>query len=127
MPAPSCLHELQGFIRIDTYLNKFIQGLSNLQDPPFAVTRKDIQLNLTPSFEEQVNIIKQAISFTATLRYFDIDKPVTVQVDATKTGLAAAILQDDSPNAYASKALTDTEHQWANIKCEAYAFVFRCE
>ena len=42
-------------------------------------------------------------------------------------GLGVAILQDDTPVAYASKALTDTECQWANIKCEAYALVFECE
>ena len=53
-------------------------------------------------------IIKQEISSTATPRYFDVDKPVTVQVDASKIGLGAAILQDDAPVVYASKGLTDT-------------------
>ena len=37
------------------------------------------------------------------------------------------ILQDGEPVAFASKALTETEHQWANIECEAYAVVFGCE
>ena len=74
--------------------------------------------------EKQFNIIKQSISSTATLRYFNTRKPVTLQVDASKIRLGAVILQDGEPVAFASKALTETEHQWANIKCEAYAMVF---
>ena len=38
-----------------------------------------------------------------------------------------AILQDDAPVAYASKALTGTEHQLVDIKHEACALVFGCE
>ena len=52
---------------------------------------------------------------------------MVLQVDASKIGLGATILQDDQPVAYASKALTDTERHWANIEREAYALVFRCE
>ena len=52
---------------------------------------------------------------------------MVLQVDASKIGLGATILQDDKPVAYASKALTDTERQWANIEREAYALVFGCE
>ena len=54
-------------------------------------------------------------------------KPVTLQVDASMIGLGAAILQEDEPVPFASKALTNTEQCWANIKCEAYALVFGCE
>ena len=89
--------------------------------------KKDVQFNWTPSHEKQFNIFKQAISSTVTLRYFDINKPVTLQVDASKIGLGLAILQDDAPVAYASKALTDTECVSANIEYEAYALVFGCE
>ena len=52
---------------------------------------------------------------------------MVLQVDASKIGLGATILQDDQPVAYASKALTDTERHWANIEREAYALVFGCE
>ena len=59
--------------------------------------------------EQQFNIIKNSISSTTTLWYFDTNKPVVLQVDASKIGLEATLLQDDEPVAYASKALTDTE------------------
>ena len=52
---------------------------------------------------------------------------MVLQVDVSKIGLGAMILQDDEPVAYASKALTDTERWWANIEKEAYALVFGYE
>ena len=127
MPAPTCLHELQEFIGMVTYLSKFIRGLSDLQEPLCALTKKDVQFEWTPSHEWQFNIIKNSISSTTTLHYFDTNKPVVLQVDASKIGLGATILQDDEPVAYASKALTETERRWANIEREAYALVFGCE
>ena len=62
MPAPTCLYELQEFIGMVTYLNKFIWGLSDLQEPLGALMKKDIQFNWTPSHEKHFNIIKQTIS-----------------------------------------------------------------
>ena len=110
-----------------TYLSKFIRGLSNLQEPLCALTKKDVQFEWTPSHKWQFNIIKNSISSTITLCYFDTNKPVVLQIDTSKIGLGATILQDDQPVAYASKALTDTERCCANIEREAYALVFRCE
>ena len=67
MPAPTCLHELQEFIGMVIYLSKLIRGLSNLQEPLWALTKKDVNFEWTPSHEKQFNIIKQSISSTATL------------------------------------------------------------
>ena len=127
MPAPTCLYELQEFTGMVTYLSKFIRGLSNLQEPLHALTKKDVQFKWTPSHKRQFNIIKNSISSTTTLCYFDTNKPVVLQVDASKIGLGATILQDDQPVASASKALTDTERHWANIEREAYALLSGCE
>ena len=52
---------------------------------------------------------------------------VTVQVDASKKGLGAALLQEGCPVAFASKALTPTEQRYANIEREMLACVFGAE
>ena len=67
MLAPTCLCELQEFTRMVTYLSKFIQGLSDLQEPLWTLTKKDVNFEWTPSYEKQFNIMKQSISSTATL------------------------------------------------------------
>ena len=42
------------------------------------------------------------------------------------TGLGAALIQEDRPTAYASKALTPTQERYAQIEKELLAAVFRC-
>ena len=71
--------------------------------------------------------IKQAVSETTTLSYFDVRKPVVLQVDASMKALGAALLQDGKPVAFASKALTSTESRYANIERELLAVVYGCE
>ncbi|CAB3987035.1 Hypothetical predicted protein [Paramuricea clavata] len=61
------------------------------------------------------------------LKFYDTGKYVTVQEDASQSGLGAVLLQDGKPVAYASKALTPTQQAYAQIKKEALALVFGCE
>lgn len=60
------------------------------------------------------------------MQYYDVNKPVTLSVDASKYGLGAVLLQDRLPVAYASKALTQTEIRYAQIEKEALAISFGC-
>ena len=53
-------------------------------------------------------------------------KPVLTQVDASKSGLGAAVIQSNMPVAYASRALTETEKRYAQIEKELLAVVFEC-
>ena len=62
-----------------------------------------------PTYQEAFNQIKKSVCKDTTLRYFNVRKPVTVQVDASKKGLGATLLQEECPVAFASKALTPTE------------------
>ena len=54
-------------------------------------------------------------------------KPVTIQVDASSKGIGAALIQDDGPVAFASKALTPTEQRYANNERELLACIFGSE
>ena len=71
--------------------------------------------------------VKEAVVSDTTLRYFDPSLPVTIQVDASQVGLGAALLQNGKPIAFASKALTETEHRYTNIEREMLAAVFGAE
>ncbi|KAK3769216.1 hypothetical protein RRG08_005163 [Elysia crispata] len=71
--------------------------------------------------------IKDVLSNTPVLAYFDVDKPITVTADASKNGLGAALLQDDKPIAYASRSLSKAEQRYAMIEKETLAIVFAME
>ena len=64
---------------------------------------------------------------TPVLRYYNLSDEVTLQCDASQSGLGAALLQNGKPVAYASRALTSAETQYAQIEKEPLATVFACE
>ena len=61
------------------------------------------------------------------LAYFDHTKDVKLQVDASKYGLGAVLLQQEKPVAYASRALNETEVNYAQIEKELSAVLFGCK
>ena len=61
------------------------------------------------------------------LTYFDPSKELRLQVDASKSGLGAVLLQEEKPVAYASKSLTATEENYAQIEKELFAVLFGCK
>ena len=53
-------------------------------------------------------------------------KEVTLQCDASEKGLGAALLQNVQPVASASRTLSKSEQQYAQIEQESLAIVFGC-
>ena len=80
-----------------------------------------------PPIKQFFQSVKDAVVSDTTLWYLDASCPITVQVDASQVGLGVASLQDNKPVAFASKALTKVECQYANIEVEMLAVVFRAE
>ena len=127
LPAPTNITELQEFLGLVTYLSPFIPGLSTLTAPLRELLKKDTNFSWNRTCDITFEQVKKAVISDTTLRYFDPSLPVTIQVDASQVGLGAALLQNGKPIAFASKALTETECQYANIEREMLAAVFRAE
>ena len=64
---------------------------------------------------------------TPVLRYYNLEEEVTLQCDASQSGLGAALMQNGQPVAYASRALTSAETRCAQIEKELLAFLFACQ
>ena len=71
--------------------------------------------------------LKEAVTRSPVLRYYNLNDEVTLQCDASKSGLGAALLQNGQPVAHASRALTPAEIRYAQIEKELLAIVFTCE
>ena len=127
LPAPTNVTELQELLGMVTYLSPFIHGLSTLTAPLWELLKKDANFTWNASYETAFEWVKQAVISNTTLRYFDPSLPVTIQVDASQVGLGAALLQNNKPIAFASKALTDAECRYASIEKEMLAVVFGAE
>ncbi|KAJ8873026.1 hypothetical protein PR048_026642 [Dryococelus australis] len=61
------------------------------------------------------------------LKYYDVNKPAILSVDASQFGIDAVLLQEGHLIACASKSLTDTEQRYGQIEKEMLAIVFGAE
>ncbi|XP_033731071.1 uncharacterized protein K02A2.6-like [Pecten maximus] len=125
MCQPENKKELQTFLGFVTYLGKFLPNLSEESSPLRKLLLKDtewIWKKGTDSFQR----LKQFVTEAPVLRYYDPCKEITLTVDASSTGLGAALIQDGQPIAYASRALTETQQRYAQIEKETLAIVFGC-
>ena len=76
--------------------------------------------------DESFNKIKNMLISSQCLAFYDVKKPVTLQVDACKTGVGAVLLQDGRPVAYASRSMTTAQLNYAIIEKELLAVLFGC-
>ena len=110
MPAPKTETQLQKFIGLVTYLSPFILSLFSFTAALCGLLKKGTEIIWNNSYQESFNKAKSMVCKDTMLWYFNVCKPVSVQVDASQKGLGAALLQDGCPVAFASKAV----HLWSS-------------
>ena len=127
MPEPEDVAALKQFLGMVTYLAKFMPHLSEMTEPLRRLEDKNVEFQWLEQHSLAMNTIKKFLTEAPALRYYDINKPVTVQCDASQSGLGAVLLQDGQPVCYASRALTDTESRYAQIEKEMIAITWACD
>ena len=127
MPLPKSKEELRRFLGMVNFFSKFIPGQSSITDPLRQLLKKDSVWDWSHEHTGAVEQLKQILSSQPVLKFFDSAKPVKLQVDASKGGLGACLLQDGHPVAYASRSLSSAEENYAQIEKELTAVVFGCE
>ena len=77
--------------------------------------------------ENAFDTLKRNLSESPCLAYFDVSEEVVIQVDSSKHGIGAVLLQEGCPVEYASRALTLSERNWAQIEKESLSVLFGLE
>lgn len=72
-------------------------------------------------------MIQQLVTKASKLKFYYVNKPVTLSVDASSEGIGAVLLQEGQPVAYGSRALSDCQRRYAQIEKELLAIVYGCE
>ena len=88
---------------------------------------KDVEWSWGQAENEAFESLKTAISSTPVLKFFNPKEPIPLSVDASSKGLGAVILHNNQPVAYASKALTKSQQNYAQIEKEMLVIVFGCK
>ena len=102
MPAPTDVHGVKRLCGMIQYLAKFLPNLAGELQPIRELTKKDAVWNWSDSCEKAFQQVKTKITATPLLAYFDPDKELVLQVDSSKDGLGAALMQGGKPIEYAS-------------------------
>ena len=127
MPKPEDKKDVQRLLGLINYVRKFIPNLSEFTAPLRELLVKNKPWQWGKSQNQSFERIKELLVSKKCLAYYAVQKPVKIQVDASKLGIGTVLLQDDRPVAYTSKCLTATQQRYAPIEWEMLAVVFGCQ
>ena len=84
-----------------------------------------------PQHDKEWEDIKNILSSSPVLAYYDSRKPTKVSTDASRDGLGAVLLQQHdgewNPVAYGARSLTSAETRYAQIEKECLGLAYGCE
>ena len=101
--------------------------LSTVDAPLRAVMKKEVDYYWGKLQQNSFAQLKEMCCSAPTLAYYDVNKEVTIQCDASSYALGGVLLQDGHPIAYTSRALTSTEARYAQIEKEMLSIVHCCK
>ncbi|XP_044005925.1 uncharacterized protein K02A2.6-like [Aphidius gifuensis] len=127
MDEPTNKDELRRFLGMVNYLSRYIPNMSILNAPLRLLLKEENEWMWESEQKEAVKKLKDKLTTAPVLAYYDCNKPIVIQTDASKNGLGAALIQESHPVAYASRSLTETEQRYAPIEKELLAIVFGVE
>ena len=126
MKTPSTVEELRRFLGYVNYLSRFMPHLATVTEPMRSLLVKGAEFAWGEKQEKAFKSVKKLAVSSDTLGYYNHDKPLILQCDASTVGLGAALMQDGKPIAYASRSLTSCERNYAPIELECLAVVYGC-
>ena len=124
MPIPEDKKALQRVLGMATFLARYCAHFSEITSVlrELLLTGNEYHWDVrhTTAFER----LKAMLASAPVLAYFSPEKDITVQCDASQSGLGAVIIQDGRVVEYASRALTDTEKNYAQIEKELLSIIW---
>ena len=127
LPIPKYISSVRRFCGTIQYLARHIPNLSHHLDPLRALTKKNASWDWTSECQLAFETIKSLVVEDTKLAYFDNNKDVVLQVDSSKDGIGAALMQDGRPIEFTSKSLSETQRKWAQIEKELLSVVVGLE
>ena len=129
MKRPEDVKELQSMLGIINFYRRFLPNLSTQLQPLNQLLQKDARWKWTPACEMVFKKLKTALSEKDVLVHYDEKKPIKLSCDASAYGLGAVIshvMSDGSerPIAFASRTMTPTERNYAQVEREGLSIVF---
>ncbi|CAB4009193.1 Hypothetical predicted protein [Paramuricea clavata] len=117
MPIPSNKQAVRLLLGMVNYLQRFSPNLSSVTAPLRELLKEQNAFHWREDVKAKCfSEVKKILSSPPLLKYFDPDQDLELQCDASEKGLGAFLMQNGQPIAYASRSLTNTEQQYAQIE-----------
>ena len=116
MEFPSDKETMRSFLGMINYLNSYSAFSVHLAAPLSTLIHQAMDYKPNKVHFENFNRLKLEISNMKTLPHFDVNAETTLQMDASKKGLGACLIQKEEVICYASRALTKTEQNYQNLE-----------
>ena len=127
MKFPEDKETMHSFLGLVNFLNRYSPDLTQFCTPLRKLILKDVPYRITEEHREAFSSIKKIFKKKIVLPYYSIHKNTILQVDASKKGFGACLIQDGNPVYYASRTLSSTEQNYQNLERECMAAVWGME
>ena len=119
--VPKSKEAVHSFLGMASYLDNFINNYAAIAAPLRQLTRGETKFQWGKREEQAFEKIKESISDSKTMAYFDPGKPIILRTEASfNEGLSAALLQQTDkgiqPVHFISRTMTDTERRLARLR-----------
>ena len=126
---PANVSELRAFLGMVQYYARFLSNLSSILAPLHELLKKDVCWKWTSSAQRSFDACKNALTSASLLVHYDVKKELKLACDASAYGVGAVtshVLEngEEKPIAFASRTLTHSEKNYAQIEKEALAIIF---
>ena len=128
-PTPQNVTQLRSFLGLLNYYGKFIANLSTLLHPLNRLLQEGVPWRWSGECAQAFRRAKEALVSSNVLAHYDPQLPLKMAADASAYGIGAVIshqYQDgtERPIAFASRTLTSSERNYAQLEKEALALVY---
>ena len=124
MEFPPDKETMISFLGMVNSLNRYSVLSAHLTAPLSALTHQAMDYRPSKVHFENFNRLKVEVSNMRALPYFNGNAETTLQMDASKKGLGAYIIQKGEVVGYASRAMTKTEQNYQNLEREALGTIW---
>ena len=124
---PANASDVRSLLGMAQYVARFIPKFATIVSPLRELTKQDVNWCWDQRCETAYQALKDALTNTSTMTYFDTNVPSVVLADASPCGLGAILTQNGKVVSYASRALSDVEQRYSQTEREMLAVVWCAE
>ncbi|XP_064466262.1 uncharacterized protein K02A2.6-like [Ornithodoros turicata] len=126
---PSNVRELQSFLGLLNFYDRFLPNKATELECLYRLLDKNATWKWAKEHDAAFHRVKQLLRYDRLLVHYDVKRPLTLSVDASPYGLGAMLSHvmdngEDAPVFFASRTMTTSERNYAQVDREALAIIF---